>query len=137
MKQKSEKINKHTGVIVQIQGVVVDVQFEVGFVPAIYEALTVGSEFTSSKTLVLEVEQHLGDNRVRTVALGPTDGLRRGLSVSATGAPISVPVGKKTLGRIFNVVGEPIDEGAAVTGAKLHPIHRHAPTLASQSTKRE
>lgn len=131
------KINEKQGIIVQIQGVVVDVQFESGFVPSIYEALTVPSEFATSKTLVLEVEQHLGDHRVRTVALGPTDGLRRGLTVTATGAPISVPVGGKTLGRIFNVVGEPIDEGPAVTGAKLHPIHRHAPTLSQQSTKRE
>ena len=125
------------GVIVQIQGVVIDVQFAPEYVPAIYEALTAPSEYTASKTLVLEVEQHLGDNRVRAIALGPTDGLSRGIPVIATGAPIIVPVGKKTLGRIFNVVGEPIDEGAPVGSVKRHPIHRPAPPLAHQSTKRE
>jgi len=129
--------NTKEGIVVQIQGVVIDVQFTDAYLPAVYEALTVPSEFTASKMLVLEVEQHLGDNRVRAIALGPTDGLSRGLTVTATGAPISVPVGKKTLGRIFNVVGEPIDEGAKVEGVKKHPIHRAAPPLKNQSTKRE
>lgn len=136
-RNNATKQNTVEGTIVQIQGVVIDVQFSDAYLPAIYEALTVPSKFTASKTLVLEVEQHLGDNRVRTIALGPTDGLSRGLTVTATGAPISVPVGKKTLGRIFNVVGEPIDEGASVEGAKKHPIHRQAPPLKNQSTKRE
>ncbi len=135
-KQNTEKSMKQ-GTIVQIQGVVIDVQFSESYVPAIYEALTVPSEHTESNVLVLETEQHLGENRVRTIALGPTDGLSRGLTVTATGEPISVPVGKKTLGRIFNVVGEPIDQGAAVTAAKTHPIHRAAPPLSQQSTKRE
>lgn len=135
---KTESVKTtNQGEIVQIQGVVIDVQFSEGFVPAIYEALTVHTEFTKSNLLVLEVEQHLGDNRVRAIALGPTDGLSRGLLVTPSGAPIRVPVGKKTLGRIFNVVGEPIDEGAPVIGTKLHPIHRQAPPLVAQSTKRE
>lgn len=125
------------GHIVQVLGVVIDVQYSALYVPAIYEALTVVTDFTQSKTLVLEVEQHLGDNRVRAIALGPTDGLQRGAEVYATGSQISVPVGKKTLGRIFNVVGEPIDEGAPITNVKLHPIHRKAPELKDQSTKRE
>lgn len=125
------------GSIVQVLGVVIDVQFSGGYVPAVYEALTVATEFTSSKVLVLEVEQHLGDNRVRTIALGPTDGLQRGAAVTATGAQVSVPVGKKTLGRIFNVVGEPIDEGKAIGETKTYPIHRKAPLLKDQSTKRE
>lgn len=127
----------NVGTIVQILGVVVDVQFTSEYMPAIYEALTVASEFTTSKQLILEVEQHIGDNRVRTVALGPTDGLSRGLTVTATGSPISVPVGKKTLGRIFNVVGELVDEGPAIGVTKMHPIHRQAPPLSEQSTKRE
>lgn len=133
--QTAQKL--HQGTIVQIQGVVIDVQFSPEYMPAIYEALNVPTEFTTSKMLVLEVEQHLGDNRVRTIALGPTDGLSRGMTVTALGEPITVPVGKKTLGRIFNVVGEPIDEGAQITGTKRNPIHRHAPPLSQTSTKRE
>ena len=135
-KTKPEK-KSTIGTIVQIQGVVIDVQFSPEYMPAIYEALTVPTEFTDSKVLILEVEQHLGDNRVRAIALGPTDGLSRGTDVTALGEPISVPVGKKTLGRIFNVVGEPIDEGAAVGAVKRSPIHRAAPPLSQQSTKRE
>lgn len=126
-----------TGTVVQILGVVVDVQFPEGYLPAIYEALAVESHPPFSKRLILEVEQQLGDNRVRAVALGPTDGLRRGEEVVATGKPIAVPVGKKTLGRIFNVVGETIDGGPVVTGTRMQPIHRGAPPLAAQSTKRE
>lgn len=129
--------HRPTGTIVQILGVVLDIQFSSEYIPAIYEALEVSSTFTTSKILILEVEQHLGDFRVRTVALGPTDGLKRGQTVTATGSPISVPVGKKTLGRIFNVVGEVIDEGKPLGEVKLHPIHRHAPPLSEQSTKRE
>lgn len=131
------RINQKEGTIVQILGVVLDVQFSRDYIPAIYEALEVSSAFTTSKTLILEVEQHLDDYRVRTVALGPTDGLKRGQKVTATGGPIAVPVGKKTLGRIFNVVGEVIDEGKPLVTPKLHPIHRHAPPLSEQSTKRE
>jgi F-type H+-transporting ATPase subunit beta len=137
MAQKISNQSKLQGTIVQILGVVIDVQFTSEYMPAIYEALTVASEFTASKKLILEVEQHIGDNRVRTVALGPTDGLSRGLTVTATGKPISVPVGKKTLGRIFNVVGETVDEGPALGATKMHPIHRQAPPLSEQSTKRE
>lgn len=130
------KTRQNTGTIIQILSVVIDVQFE-GKLPAIYEALTVESKYTTSGLLTLEVEQHLGDGRVRTIALGPTDGLTRGMEVTATGKPISVPVGKKTLGRIFNVVGEPVDEGPAVGATKTYPIHRNAPPLVQQSTKRE
>lgn len=128
--------NAKTGVIVQIVGVVVDVQFE-GYIPKIYEALDTADPQHKGDRLVLEVASHLGDNRIRAVALGPTDGLRRGDSVSATGAPISVPVGKKTLGRMFNVVGLPIDHKGAVTAVKHYPIHRSAPTLTQQSTTLE
>ncbi len=133
MKQKNSKPTKNnnqTGTIVQIIGVVVDVEFDQEYLPAIYEALIHGS-------LVLEVASQLGDRRVRTIALGPTDGLRRGDTVTATCSPIRVPVGKKTLGRIFNVVGEPIDRKGAVTGVKTYPIHRPAPPLREQSTHQE
>ncbi len=133
----AKKEDKSLGTIVQVLGVVIDVQFTAGILPAIYDALTVETSYTDSKVLVLEVEQHLGDGRVRTIALGPTDGLQRGQVVTPTGAPISVPVGKKTLGRIFNVVGEPIDEGPAIGATKTYQIHRKAPALKDQSTKRE
>ena len=87
-------------------------------------------------TIVLEVEQHIGENTVRTVAMDSTDGLSRGMEVTNTGLPISVPVGKETLGRMFNVLGAPIDNGKAVTGL-VSPIHRKAPEFISQSTKVE
>ena len=102
------------GVIVQVMGAVVDVQFPSEYLPSIYEALHVQTKFTDSGILVLEVASQIGDHRVKTVALGPTDGLKRGTEVSATGAPITVPVGKKTLGRLFNVVGNTIDQKGEV-----------------------
>ena len=135
---KHKKINIHIeGTITQIIGVVVDVQFPEGKIPALYESLHVPSKFIKGGTLVLEVAAHIGDNRVRTVALGPTDGLSRGTTVTATGGPITVPVGKKTLGRIFNVVGEAIDDKGNVDTPKRYPIHRPAPSFTQQSTKME
>ncbi|HVO86125.1 MAG TPA: F0F1 ATP synthase subunit beta [Candidatus Binatia bacterium] len=122
-----------TGSIIQIVGVVVDVEFESNL-PAIYTALTVQ---LNGKPLVLEVAQHLSKRVVRAIALGPTDGLARSASVTNTGAPISVPIGDATLGRMFNVFGEPIDGKPAVTGAKLGPIHREPPSLADQNPKVE
>ena len=124
----------NTGTITQIIGAVVDVVFEQGKVPAIYHAITVPSTFVDSKTLVLEVAAHLGDGKVRAIAMGPTEGLKRGDVVTDTGAPISVPVGKNTLGRIFNVVGEPIDEKPAPK-ANRAPIHREAPKMVEQDAK--
>jgi F-type H+-transporting ATPase subunit beta len=121
------------GSIVQIVGVVVDVEFE-NNLPAIYNGLTVPM---NNGELVLEVAQHLSKNAVRAIALGPTDGLQRGAVVTDTGAPISVPVGDKTLGRMFNVVGEPIDGKAQLQGAPLASIHRSPPTLEEQSGKIE
>jgi F-type H+-transporting ATPase subunit beta len=126
-----------TGTVAQVIGVVVDVQFPEGQVPAIYEALSAHTDYTESKSLILEVAAHLGESRVRTIALGPTDGLARGAAVVATGKPISVPVGKKTLGRMVNVVGESIDGKGPIGASKTYPIHRPAPTLREQSGKRE
>ena len=111
---------------------VVDVVFENG-VPDIYSALTVKK---GDLVIVLEVEQHIGENTVRAVAMDSTDGLSRGMEVTNTGAPISVPVGKDTLGRMFNVLGAPIDNGKEVSGA-VSPIHRKAPEFTAQSTKVE
>ncbi len=125
-------MQKTTGTIKRIIGPVVDVAFE-GEIPDIYSALIVKK---GDLTIVLEVEQHIGENTVRAVAMDSTDGLSRGMEVINTGGPISVPVGKETLGRMFNVLGAPIDNGKAVTGL-VSPIHRKAPEFISQSTKVE
>jgi F-type H+-transporting ATPase subunit beta len=130
------------GKIVQVIGPVVDVEFEPGQLPSIYNALVVeGIEnkdiFSYSQKLVLEVAQHLGEGTVRTVAMAATDGLWRGMTVDDTGAPITVPVGRETLGRIMNIIGEPVDKGPAINAKKMYPIHRPAPSFEDQSTKVE
>ncbi|RTK94748.1 F0F1 ATP synthase subunit beta [Candidatus Saccharibacteria bacterium] len=117
------------GTISQIVGVVVDMEFPEGHLPAIYNAVEAE---VNGKTLVFEVAQHLSENGVRTISLGSTDGLKRGAKVSDTGAPISVPVGKETMGRMFNVLGEPID-GKKGDFKKRAPIHRTPPSLDEQS----
>lgn len=122
------------GKVVQIIGPVVDVEFDVEQVPAIYNALEVP---LGEGTLTLEVQNHLGEGWVRTVALGTTDGLKRGVEVNDTGEPISVPVGEEVLGRILNVVGEPVDNKGVVAAKKHYPIHRPSPTLTEQETKQE
>lgn len=124
---------KNTGKIIQIVGVVVDVEFD-ATLPSIYDALIIKQ---AKRTVTLEVAQHLDDKTVRSIALSSTDGLRRGDEVTATGAPISVPVGDETQGRMFNVVGEAIDGQPQPTTAKLAPIHRQAPPLDEQSNKSE
>jgi len=130
------------GKIVQVIGPVVDVEFDPGTLPAIYNALEVKGEqakdiFSYSERLVLEVAQHLGEGRVRTIALSSTDGLVRGMEVVDTGAPITVPVGQATLGRIINVIGEPVDKMGPVDAKKHYPIHRPAPAFDEQVTKVE
>ncbi|OHA15660.1 MAG: F0F1 ATP synthase subunit beta [Candidatus Taylorbacteria bacterium RIFCSPLOWO2_12_FULL_43_20] len=121
-----------TGTVKRIIGPVVDVEFT-DRLPEIYNALVI---MKGDKRLVLETEQHIGGNTVRAVAMDSTDGLSRGMEVSDTGAPISVPVGKDVLGRLFNVLGEVIDDGSEVAGERL-PIHRNAPSFVSQATKVE
>ncbi|HPZ48211.1 MAG TPA: F0F1 ATP synthase subunit beta, partial [Novosphingobium sp.] len=120
-----------TGKISQVIGAVVDVSFE-GELPAILSALETENNGTR---LVLEVAQHLGENTVRTIAMDSTDGLTRGQPVTATGAQISVPVGPRTLGRILNVVGDPIDERGPVDTDMRAPIHASAPEFVEQSTE--
>lgn len=127
-------MSKNQGKIIQIMGVVVDVEFDDGSLPEIYEALTVER---GQQTITLEVAQHLDQQTVRTISLQNTDGLRRGQVVTATGAPISVPVGEDTQGRMFNVVGEPIDGREIAKSAKRAPIHRQPPALTEQSNKTE
>jgi len=121
-----------SGRIVQIIGAVIDVEFGRDGVPSVYDALEV-----SNTDIVLEVQQQLGDGVVRTIALGSTEGLSRGLEVSDTGAPVSVPVGVETLGRIMNVLGRPIDERGPIGEKKRMPIHRKAPTYEELSSSNE
>src|SRR3989454_7152643 len=125
-----------TGEIVQIIGPVLDVHFEEGELPEIYHALTVKRDKTD-ELVTAEVQQHLGNNWVRAVAMQSTDGLRRGMKVTNTGGPITAPVGKDTLGRLFNVVGEPIDGKGPVEGVRRDPIHRQPPSFADQATTAE
>ncbi|MEO8350512.1 MAG: F0F1 ATP synthase subunit beta, partial [Chthoniobacteraceae bacterium] len=127
----------NTGTIVQVIGPVVDVDFsEAGKLPAIYEALEINYDVNGVKTrLILEVQQHLGENWVRSVAMSSSEGLKRGMKATALGKQISVPVGEGVLGRIFNVTGDPVDERGEVPHEKRYEIHRPAPTLLDQSTK--
>ena len=123
------------GTIQSVIGPVVDVAFPSGNMPEIYDAITVAMDDGSS--LVLEVEQQIGNNVVRTVAMGSTDGLRRGMESISEGSPIRVPVGPATLGRLFNVTGNPIDNKGPVDAEMTYPIHRTAPPFSEQSTKAE
>ncbi len=130
------------GKISQVIGPVVDVEFAPGTLPAIYNALEVTVDrpkdiFSYSERLVLEVAQHLGESRVRTVALSSTDGLTRGMDVRDTASPIRIPVGPITLGRIMNIIGEPVDKQGPLTSETMYPIHRPAPSLEEQETKVE
>ncbi len=131
---------ENTGKVVQIAGPAVDVQFSASNLPPIYQALRVTSEgfnVPDPIDVVLEVQQHLGEGRARCVAMQATDGMVRGMKVIDLGGPISVPVGKGTLGRVINVIGEPVDQLGPVAATKRMPIHRLAPSFEEQSTKAE
>ncbi len=130
----TRNVMKSTGKIKQIIGPVVDVEFAEGNLPDIYHALEAAS---GDNRVVMEVQRHLGSNLVRSIAMGSTDGLQRGQDVANTNAPISVPVGEATLGRIFNVLGDPVDEKAAPNAKEKWPIHQDAPSFDQQSTKAE
>src|SRR5947208_14727861 len=127
----------NTGSIVQVIGPVVDVEFgNVTELPKIYNALEIEYEINGNPTkLTLEVQQHLGEQWVRSIAMSGTEGLKRGMPVIDTGGPISVPVGEGTLGRIFNVTGEPVDNRGPVSFTKRYPIHRKAPELTEQDVQ--
>ena len=126
---------KNIGKITQVIGAVLDVKYTAGNLPEINEAIEITRK--DGSRLVVEVAQHLGDDIVRCIAMGPTDGLVRGMDAVATGAAITVPVGENTLGRIFNVLGEPIDEKPAPTDVEYEPIHRKAPSFEEQATEAE
>ncbi len=128
-----------TGQITQVLGNVIDVEFSNGSLPAIFSALRVSNPSIDDRAgnLVLEVAQHLGENTVRCIAMDTTEGLVRGMDVTNTGAPISVPVGEVTLGRLMNVTGDPVDEAGPISSALTMPIHRDAPAFADQGTEVE
>ena len=127
--------DRNVGKVTQIIGAVLDVKYSNGKLPEINEAIEITRK--DGDKLVVEVSQHLGDDIVRCIAMGPTDGLVRGMDAVATGAPITVPVGENTLGRMFNVLGEPIDNQPAPQVENYEPIHRPAPEFAEQSTESE
>src|SRR5690348_5254919 len=128
---------ENTGKVIQIAGPAVDVQFAESNLPPIYTAIRVTSEgFNVPQPIdvILEVQQHLGEGRVRCVAMQATDGMVRGMKSIDLGGPISVPVGKETLGRVINVVGEPVDQLGPINAKQKLPIHRHAPSFEEQAT---
>jgi len=128
------------GRVVQVFGPVIDIEFDGDYLPEIYNAIRITSDgFETPKPIdiVVEVQQHLGENRVRTVSMHPTDGVIRGMKAIDTGGPIEVPVGREALGRVLNVIGEPIDKLGPIDAKKKYPIHRPAPPLEQQSTKLE
>ncbi|MCB1140473.1 MAG: F0F1 ATP synthase subunit beta, partial [Leptospiraceae bacterium] len=129
---------ENKGKIVQVIGSVIDVEFPDGTIPEIYNALEMSVEVEGKQEkLIGEVQQHLGGNQVRVVALSSTDGLVRGQEVTDTGAPISVPVGEPTLGRIFNVLGDVVDEGPEVQVKERRPIHAKAPDMEDLEPKQQ
>src|SRR5919109_2253365 len=138
-KKNGHKSNgHHAGRIVQVIGSTFDAEFEEGHLPEIYNALRVDADFKDIHIgLTGEVQQHLGGNRVRCVALGSTDGLVRGMKVADTGKSVQVPVGKETLGRVFNLLGEPIDGRGPVSATEFRPIHREPPPFSELSAKTE
>ena len=129
----------NVGIIKQVMGPVVDVEFGEGNLPAVYNALTTTNKAIGDDegNLVLEVSGHLGDNMVRAIAMDATEGLQRGQQVTDTGTSIQAPVGSECLGRIINVIGKPIDEKGPVNPKKTYSIHREAPSFENQSTKLE
>ncbi|RLA93391.1 MAG: F0F1 ATP synthase subunit beta, partial [Deltaproteobacteria bacterium] len=130
---------KNEGRIIQVIGPVIDVEFPEGELPAIYNAVKITNPRISDKewNLTAEVAQHIGERVVRCIAMDTTDGLVRGMKVIDTGAPIAMPVGREVLGRLLNVIGEPIDEMGPVEAKKYYPIHRPAPAFLDQNVKIE
>src|SRR6266566_6781558 len=128
------------GKVIQVAGPAVDIEFPEGQIPDIRTAIRITSEGFNAPTpidIICEVAQHIGESRVRTIALQPTDGLVRGMGATDLGEPVMVPVGKETLGRVLNVIGEPVDKMGPVNTAKRYPIHRPAPSFEDQSTSLE
>src|SRR5215813_2690673 len=136
----TEGNGQKVGTVVQIIGPVVDVEFSDNYLPPIYEALRItsdGFDVQDKIDVVAEVQQHLGEGRVRAVSMLPTDGMVRGMKAIDQGGPITVPVGNVTLGRVMNVIGDPVDELGELKSDIRYPIHRHAPSFDEQSTQLE
>src|ERR1700738_1435423 len=128
------------GKVIKIAGPAVDIQFEEATIPPIYEALRIiseGFDVPEPINVIVEVQQHLGEGRVRCVAMEPTEGMVRGMKALDLGVPITVPVGRPTLGRVMNVLGKPVDQLGPIVSDKHYPIHRPAPPLDQQSTALE
>jgi F-type H+-transporting ATPase subunit beta len=137
---KQEEIHHHTGKVIEVIGPVVDIEFAKGELPEIYNAIEIvstGFDNPQPIRIISEVQYHLGENRVRTISMHPTDGLVRGMQAIDTGGPITVPVGREVLGRIINVIGDPVDNLGAINEKKRYPIHRPAPLLDEQDTRLE
>jgi F-type H+/Na+-transporting ATPase subunit beta len=135
---QTETKNQAIGRVIQVAGPAVDVQFPEGQIPVIYTALRITSEgfnVPQPIDIIVEVAQHIGEGRVRTIALQPTEGLVRGMKAESLGRPVTVPVGRETLGRVINVIGEPVDHMGPVEAKKFYPIHRPAPTFEEQATE--
>jgi F-type H+-transporting ATPase subunit beta len=131
---------QNEGKVVQVIGPVVDVEFEESYLPPVYQALKIlsdGFEVQDPIDIMVEVQQHLGEGRCRCVSMEPTEGLIRGMKVVDTGQPITVPVGPSTLGRVLNVIGQPVDKLGPINSDKFYPIHRHAPSFQEQATELE
>src|SRR5918911_1507254 len=128
------------GKVVQVAGPAVDCEFPEGQIPLVYTAIRVTSEgfdVPEPIDIICEAQQHIGEGRVRTVALQPTEGLVRGMKAISLGHPVEVPVGRETLGRVLNVIGQPVDKMGPVRATKFYPIHRPAPSFEEQSTRLE
>src|SRR5437762_2090134 len=131
---------ENIGHVIQIAGPAVDVQYAEGSMPPIYQALRVtsdGFQVPSPVNVILEVQQHLGESRVRAIAMQATEGMVRGMKAIDLGGPISVPVGRETLGRVINVIGEPVDQLGPINAKQRLPIHRQAPSFEEQATSAE
>src|SRR6058998_2686775 len=132
--------NVVTGKVVVVSGPAVDCEFPEGQIPLVYTAIRITSEGFDIPTpidIICEVAQHIGEGRVRTIALQPTEGMVRGMHAHSQGGPVTVPVGPQTLGRVLNVIGEPVDKQGPVETDKRFPIHRHAPDFEEQSTSQQ
>src|SRR5579864_3571047 len=128
------------GSVVQVSGPAVDCQFPEGKIPLVYTAILITSEgfdVPEPIDIICEAQQHIGEGRVRTIALQPTEGLVRGMKAQSLGHPVEVPVGNETLGRVMNVIGEPVDKMGPINAKKHYPIHRPAPSFEEQSTRME
>src|SRR5580692_10634215 len=131
---------KVVGKVVQVSGPAVDCEFPEGRIPLVYTAIRITSEgfdVPEPIDIICEVQQHIGEGRVRTIALQPTEGLVRGMKAESLGHPVEVPVGPETLGRVLNVIGQPVDKMGPVNAKKFYPIHREAPSFEEQSTRLE